>query len=162
RKVGASSGASAAGVRRCGATAARAGLSSGEIGGIAPDCGGSRRRASPRGWTLAHGLAPRLGNRLPHCLGRPAMTAHPQTLDEAACVALATQLRAAHRARAAFVPVAVDGLPLRLDDAYRVQDHFVHLLSAEQDAGVAGYKIGLTSAAMQEMCGIDHPVHGRI
>jgi 2-keto-4-pentenoate hydratase len=90
------------------------------------------------------------------------MTAHLQPLDDAACMALATQLRAAHRARAAFAPVAVGGLPLELVDAYRVQDHVVHLLCAEHDARVAGYKIGLTSPAMQQMCGIAHPVHGRV
>ena len=54
--------------------------------------------------------------------------------------------------------------PMRLADltaAYGVQRRFVQLMS--QAAGTAaGYKIGLTSARMQKMCGIDQPVAGVI
>jgi 2-keto-4-pentenoate hydratase len=90
------------------------------------------------------------------------MTAGPEPLGDATCRALAVDLHAAHRARARFAPVTAAGLALALDDAYRVQDRFVHLLREEHATPVAGWKIGLTSATMQQMCGIDHPVHGRV
>jgi 2-keto-4-pentenoate hydratase len=53
---------------------------------------------------------------------------------------------------------------LEIDDfnhALAIQDAYVNRLQARHGA-TAGYKIGLTSRTMQEMCGIDHPVPGRI
>ncbi len=44
--------------------------------------------------------------------------------------------------------------------AYDIQREFVRLLRAESGAAAVGYKIGLTSARMQAMCGIDHPIGG--
>jgi 2-keto-4-pentenoate hydratase len=46
-----------------------------------------------------------------------------------------------------------------LTAAYGVQRRFVELMSATAGSA-AGYKIGLTSARMQKMCGIDQPVAG--
>lgn len=46
-----------------------------------------------------------------------------------------------------------------LEAAYGVQRRFVELMS-EAAGAPAGYKIGLTSARMQKMCGIDQPVAG--
>ena len=46
-----------------------------------------------------------------------------------------------------------------IPDAYDVQDRYVELLRAEHGAPV-GYKVGLTSKAMQTFCGIDHPIGG--
>jgi len=46
-----------------------------------------------------------------------------------------------------------------LDSAYGVQRHLVELLRPMAGA-TAGYKIGLTSARMQKMCGIDQPIAG--
>jgi 2-keto-4-pentenoate hydratase len=46
-----------------------------------------------------------------------------------------------------------------LADAYAIQSAFVERMRATQGAP-AGYKIGLTSARMQKMCSIDHPVAG--
>jgi len=47
-----------------------------------------------------------------------------------------------------------------LADAYNVQEKYV---AAIRDGDrTAGYKIGLTSKRMQEMCGIDQPIHGTI
>jgi 2-keto-4-pentenoate hydratase len=49
-----------------------------------------------------------------------------------------------------------------LDDAYRVQDA-LHRLMAEAGRGeIAGWKIALTSKAMQEMTGVDQPAAGAI
>lgn len=43
--------------------------------------------------------------------------------------------------------------------AYDVQDRFVRMLM-ERNGRPCGYKIGLTSKPMQEMCGIDQPIAG--
>src|SRR5216110_410521 len=49
-----------------------------------------------------------------------------------------------------------------LDDAYRIQDA-LHKLMAEAGRGeVAGWKIALTSKAMQQMTGVDQPAAGAI
>jgi 2-keto-4-pentenoate hydratase len=50
--------------------------------------------------------------------------------------------------------------PTDVATAYGVQHEFVKLLRAETGAAAVGYKIGLTSARMQAMCGIDHPICG--
>jgi 2-keto-4-pentenoate hydratase len=47
-----------------------------------------------------------------------------------------------------------------LSDAYRVQDAYV--AATIGDDTCAGYKIGLTSKRMQQMCGIDQPICGTI
>lgn len=47
-----------------------------------------------------------------------------------------------------------------MSDAYRVQDAYVAAIIG--DDRIAGYKIGLTSPRMQKMCGIDHPIGGRV
>jgi len=46
-----------------------------------------------------------------------------------------------------------------IGDAYDIQDQYVALLRPEQGEPV-GYKVGLTSKAMQTFCGIDHPIGG--
>ena len=47
-----------------------------------------------------------------------------------------------------------------IQDAYAVQREYVHLQSEIRKAVSRGYKIGLTSARMQAMCGIDSPLAG--
>ncbi|WP_230534011.1 2-keto-4-pentenoate hydratase [Microvirga roseola] len=47
-----------------------------------------------------------------------------------------------------------------LSDAYRVQDAYVAAIIGDDTC--AGYKIGLTSKRMQQMCGIDQPICGTI
>jgi 2-keto-4-pentenoate hydratase len=73
---------------------------------------------------------------------------------------LARNLRTQHRERKRFEAVLADGRPLSLLQGYEVQRHHVEALGREHASQVAGYKIGLTSQAMQEMCGIAHPVYG--
>jgi 2-keto-4-pentenoate hydratase len=74
---------------------------------------------------------------------------------------VAADLVGQHAARAAFRAVTMpSGDRLDLAQAYAVQDgYFAGRNGADP---VAGYKIGLTSAAMQAMCGIDRPVYGRM
>lgn len=75
---------------------------------------------------------------------------------------LARSLRDAHRLRENFSPIRIDGQPITASTAYAVQDELVAQLCAELKTEVVGYKIGLTSQAMQTMCGIPSPIHGRI
>ena len=46
--------------------------------------------------------------------------------------------------------------------SYDVQAELVRRLCERNDCGTAGYKIGLTSPRMQTMCGIPHPIGGRV
>ncbi len=75
---------------------------------------------------------------------------------------LALALRHQHHHRERFQPVCDGGCLLTLEEAYQVQAHHVEQIQRERACAIAGYKIGLTSAAMQEMCGIGHPVHGPV
>jgi len=49
-----------------------------------------------------------------------------------------------------------------LDDAYRIQDALHDLLAAAGRGAIAGWKIALTSKAMQQMTGVDQPAAGAI
>ncbi len=66
-----------------------------------------------------------------------------------------------HRTRARYQPL--DGqLAGPLDDAYRIQDA-IHRVMTEAGRGeIVGWKIALTSKAMQQMTGVDQPVAGAI
>ena len=70
---------------------------------------------------------------------------------------IAGQLVAEHRSGTKFhrLPGMND-----LADAYQVQDNYIAAIIGT-DHG-AGYKIGLTSKRMQQMCGIDQPIRGTI
>ena len=72
----------------------------------------------------------------------------------------AKALLAQHRDGAVFRSLRADAGIASAADAYRVQREYVLLRQSESGAARAGYKIGLTSKTMQEMCGIDTPVSG--
>ncbi len=74
---------------------------------------------------------------------------------------LARKLADAHRARARFVPLESHRIG-DLNFAYAVQEK---LISRWQEAGegpIVGWKVGVTSARMQAMAGIDQPIAGAI
>src|ERR1700754_1377912 len=77
-------------------------------------------------------------------------------MEDAAAQRAAEALLAAHKANTQFKPLA--GLAA-IGDAYDVQDRYVALLRAAHGEPM-GYKVGLTSKAMQNFCGIDHPIAG--
>src|SRR6516162_10298571 len=52
-------------------------------------------------------------------------------------------------------------MPGTLDEAYRVRQIFEEI-ETEPRGSVAGYKIGLTTPIMQQLCGVDEPVYGAI
>ena len=64
-----------------------------------------------------------------------------------------------HNANLRFRTLAPPNAPAVISDAYDIQDKFVVLLQSQHGRAV-GYKVGLTSAAMQAFCGIDHPIAG--
>jgi 2-keto-4-pentenoate hydratase len=67
-----------------------------------------------------------------------------------------------HRTRARYRPLDAALRAAPLDDAYRIQDA-LHGIMADAGRGeIAGWKIALTSRAMQQMTGVDQPAAGAI
>ena len=81
----------------------------------------------------------------------------PETIDATARASFDK-----HRSRARYGPhdAAVRSAPL--DDAYRIQDALHALLARAGLGEIAGWKIALTSKAMQQMTGVDQPAAGAI
>lgn len=75
---------------------------------------------------------------------------------------LAQALAVSHQRRDNYQSLQTVELSLTTEQAYVVQDELIALRCKAQASSVVGYKIGLTSAVMQAMCGIAAPVHGRI
>jgi 2-keto-4-pentenoate hydratase len=69
---------------------------------------------------------------------------------------VAEKLIGEHQSGTRFRPFAI----ANLDHAYAVQREYVRLQMQNRETEVAGYKIGLTSKRMQEMCKIDSPIAG--
>jgi 2-keto-4-pentenoate hydratase len=65
-----------------------------------------------------------------------------------------------HQAQRRFEPFATERGVDTLAKAYEVQRAYMRLQAQARDSRPVGYKIGLTSSAMQAMCGIDTPVAG--
>jgi 2-keto-4-pentenoate hydratase len=80
-------------------------------------------------------------------------------MEDIAAGRAAETLLAEHRANARFKPLAPPAAPATIADAYDIQHKYVALLRGAH-GGPVGYKVGLTSAAMQAFCGIDHPIAG--
>jgi 2-keto-4-pentenoate hydratase len=80
-------------------------------------------------------------------------------MEENAAGRAAETLFAEHKAGVLFKPLGPPDRPAGISDAYDIQGRFVSLLR-RQNGDAIGYKVGLTSAAMQTFCGIDHPIAG--
>jgi len=74
----------------------------------------------------------------------------------------AYELLSQHKRKARFHSLAPTFPITDLSRAYDVQDALVTRLLQEQATTAVGYKIGLTSPRMQEMCGTDQPIAGVI
>jgi 2-oxo-3-hexenedioate decarboxylase/2-keto-4-pentenoate hydratase len=81
--------------------------------------------------------------------------------DEGRIQQAARFLFEAHRARQPFGPMPEASAPRTVDEAYAVQEAFQTLM-AEGHGPVAGYKIALTTPAMQQMVGFHAPLAGAI
>ena len=69
---------------------------------------------------------------------------------------LAAELLRRHQAREVFTSIFPDGETQDMALAYAVQDAVVAGLGGPH----AGYKVGLTTKRMQQMCGVDEPIAG--
>lgn len=81
------------------------------------------------------------------------MSKHRQFADE---------LFRAYRTGEAIEPLTDRDPSLQEEDAYRIQQHYTDRLLGMDDARLLGYKVGLTSAAMQKMLGVDTPDFGPV
>ena len=75
---------------------------------------------------------------------------------------LAQALYRARRDRAPIPPLTGERPAMTAAQAYAVQRRLVELLQADGAGGIVGYKLGLTSRAMQEQLGIDQPDYGPV
>jgi 2-keto-4-pentenoate hydratase len=89
------------------------------------------------------------------------MVANP-SIDKARTEVTSLMLMEAHEIGEQFVPFAKERGINDVDAAYRVQDAYARRLLATRNCQVGGFKIGLTTKKMQEMCGIDSPVAGYV
>lgn len=75
---------------------------------------------------------------------------------------VAEALQRQHAERAPFKPLAGDLALADLDTAYAVQRRLIDRWEQAGRGAIAGYKIALTSKAVQELCGVSHPLVGAI
>src|SRR5688572_17618087 len=80
-------------------------------------------------------------------------------MEDIAARRAAETLLAQHKANVTFNTLVPPDGPKTISDAYDIQERYVALLRGEHGDTV-GYKVGLTSAAMQAFCRIDHPIAG--
>lgn len=82
-------------------------------------------------------------------------------MDDARSAELGGALLAAYRTRAPIPPLTAADPDLSVEDAYRVQLHQVDAWAAAGRT-VVGFKVGLTSKAMQRMLGVGSPDFGHL
>ena len=81
----------------------------------------------------------------------------PETIEAAA-----RQCFEMHAARTRYVPLDAALRRGPLDDAYRIQDALHRVMAKAGRGEIAGWKIALTSKAMQQLTGVDQPAAGAI
>ena len=81
----------------------------------------------------------------------------PEAIETAARTCLAM-----HDTRERYHPLDAPLRAAPLDDAYRIQDALHRLMAKAGRGSIAGWKIALTSKAMQQMTGVDQPAAGAI
>jgi 2-keto-4-pentenoate hydratase len=75
---------------------------------------------------------------------------------------IARMLLAEHHQGLPFHPLRGEDRPATLAEAYEAQDALCRLLREDGAGEIAGYKIALTSKAMQEMVGVGQPLSGAV
>jgi 2-keto-4-pentenoate hydratase len=73
----------------------------------------------------------------------------------------ASQLLAAYRTGKTIPPLSSSASGLTVDEAYAIQQRQAEIRIGA-GAAIAGFKIGLTSAAMQQQLGVDQPDYGHL
>jgi len=84
-----------------------------------------------------------------------------RTLDPGAARALAERLRTAERTRTPIDPLVASHPAMTAADAYAIQELIV-AHRTQHGEEVRGWKLGLTSGAMQAQLGVDQPDYGPI
>ncbi len=79
---------------------------------------------------------------------------------KAEIIGAARMLMDEHRRQVKFRSFAAEFGIVDIEAAYAVQREFVRLQMQSRESGAIGYKVGLTSPRMQQMCGIDSPIAG--
>jgi 2-keto-4-pentenoate hydratase len=80
-------------------------------------------------------------------------------MEDSAAQRVAETLLAEHKGKVRFRTLTPPDGPASISDSYDIQARYVALLRGEH-GDTAGYKVGLTSATMQQFCRIDHPIGG--
>jgi 2-keto-4-pentenoate hydratase len=80
-------------------------------------------------------------------------------MEEAVARRAAEALLSEHKKGAPFSILQPEYGLASISQAYDIQDRYVELLRSSHGDAI-GYKVGLTSEAMQTFCGIDHPIAG--
>ena len=86
---------------------------------------------------------------------RPILTPEATTAAARSCFEM-------HAKRSRYRPLDAALRAGPLDDAYRIQDALHEIMAKAGRGDVAGWKIALTSKAMQQMTGVDQPAAGAI
>jgi 2-keto-4-pentenoate hydratase len=86
---------------------------------------------------------------------------HHRMVDSTEAASLASQYLAQVDARSAHVSLVDQTSDASLEAAYAVQDAYHALLRSRGDE-IVGYKVALTSKAMQEFVGVDQPLAGAV
>jgi 2-keto-4-pentenoate hydratase len=81
----------------------------------------------------------------------------PETIEASARASFET-----YRTRARYRPLDAAVRAAPIEDAYRIQDAMHRLLAGAGWGDIVGWKIALTSKAMQQMTGVDQPAAGAI
>lgn len=84
-----------------------------------------------------------------------------RTLDQPAVLQLADRLQAAERTRVPIEPLTSDLPAMTAADAYAIQQTITER-RVQAGERIVGWKLGLTSAAMQAQLGVDQPDYGPI
>ena len=93
--------------------------------------------------------------------GKQPSSREQQMLNDAQIARAAAAIHAAEKQRSQARAVTLEHPDMSLDDAYRIQAQWMALKQAE-GREIRGYKIGLTSRAMQMTMHIDEPDYGTL
>ncbi|OUS80537.1 2-keto-4-pentenoate hydratase [Rhodococcus sp. NCIMB 12038] len=82
-------------------------------------------------------------------------------MDKTTLDRFGARLLDAHRTRSAITPLTAEAPGMSIDDAYRVQLNQISQWESEGRT-IAGFKVGLTSKAIQTQFGVDKPDFGHL